>query len=69
MPARGGLDLHRKARFPVTVTIHWHPSGKTTTVTFTSDSCQPVDVEPGSYAGVGVDESGQSQDIGIVFGS
>lgn len=54
-------DSKGVASFPVTITIEWHPSGKKTTVTFTGDSCQPIDVEPGSYGATFVDESGQSE--------
>jgi hypothetical protein len=61
-------DSGGQAHFPVTVTITWYPSGKTSTLVFTEDSCQPADVPEGTYAAIGEDGSGQSQDIGVVFG-
>lgn len=56
-----------KATFPVTVVVTWHPSGKTTTVTFTRDSCTYLDIEPGSYGAIAEDQSGQSDDLGFTI--
>lgn len=56
-----------KATFPVTVVITFHPSGNTVTLTFTRDSCQLLDIEPGSYGAVLEDQSGQSDDGGFTI--
>lgn len=60
-------DSGGKATFPVTVVLTWHPSGKTVTLVFTRDSCQAVDVEPGSYGAGCEDQSGQSDDGGFTI--
>lgn len=49
-----------RATFPVKVVVTFHPSGKTETMTFTRDSCQVLDIEPGSYGAVLEDQSGQA---------
>lgn len=56
-----------RATFPVKVVVTFHPSGKTETMTFTRDSCQVLDIEPGSYGAVLEDQSGQSHDGGFTI--
>lgn len=56
-----------KATFPVTVVVTFHSSGKTTTLTFTRDSCTEIDIEPGSIGAVLEDQSGQSDDGGFTI--
>ena len=60
-------DSNGKATFPVTVVVTFHSSGKTTTLTFTRDSCTEIDIEPGSIGAVGEDHSGQSDDGGFTI--
>jgi len=56
-----------RATFPVTVTVTFHSSGKTATLTFTKDSCILLDIEPGSIGAVLEDQSGQSDDGGFTI--
>ena len=44
-----------------------HPSGKTTTLTFTGDSCQSLDIEPGSYGAIAEDQTDDSDDLGFTI--
>lgn len=60
-------DSNGKATFPVTVVVTFHSSGKTTTLTFTRDSCTEIDIEPGSIGAVLEDQSGQSDDGGFTI--
>ncbi len=62
-----GADSNGRATFPVKVVVTFHPSGKTETMTFTRDSCQVLDIEPGSYGAVLEDQSGQSHDGGFTI--
>ena len=41
--------------------------GKTITLTFDRDSCQEIDIEPGSIGAVCEDQSGQSDDGGFTI--
>lgn len=66
-----------RATFPVKVVVTFKQIGEwcyllagaceTETMTFTRDSCQVLDIEPGSYGAVLEDQSGQSHDGGFTI--